>query len=68
MLVDLFFPGLAARRALLGRSICLGASAHDDFGAAELGLLKQRFEPGFKLIVEVVHEDDLGFGDILAVR
>ena len=67
MLVDLFFGGFVPRRALLSGSERFRASAHDNFGAAELHLFEQRFEPGFELVVEIVHEDDLGFGDALAV-
>src|SRR6202021_4178856 len=46
VLVDLFFPGFVPRRALLNGSQRFRASAHDDFGAAELHLLEQRLEPG----------------------
>lgn len=67
MLVDLFLPKFAARSAFLRRSMCLRAPADDDFGTAELDLFQQGLEPGFELVIEIVHEDDLGFGDIFAV-
>ena len=66
MLVDLF-GRLALRGALFARAERFCAPAYYNFGAAELHAFEQRLEPGFELVVEIVHEDDLGFGDVLAV-
>ena len=67
MLVNLLFGRLAPRGALLAGGECLHAPADYNFGAAELDAFEQRLEPGFELVVEIVHENDLGFGDVLAV-
>jgi len=33
----------------------------------ELDAFEQGLEPGLELVVEIIHEDDPGFGDALAV-
>src|SRR5207302_6757531 len=66
MLVN-FFGRFAPRGALLAGAVGFRAPADYNFGAAELDAFEQRLEPGFEFVVEIVHEDDFGFGDALAV-
>src|SRR5260370_35839588 len=67
MLVNLFFGRLASWGALLAGAVRFRAPADYNLGAAELDAFEQRLEPGFELVVEIIHEDDPGFGDALAV-
>src|SRR5258707_7237402 len=67
MLVNLFFRRLASWGALLAGAVRFRAPADYNLGAAELDAFEQRLEPVLELVVEIIHEDDPGFGDALAV-
>src|SRR3977135_1872342 len=67
MLVNLLLGRLASRGALLAGAVRFRAPADYNLGAAELDAFEQRLEPGLELVVEIIHEDDPGFGDALAV-
>src|ERR1700694_5198828 len=66
MLVNLF-GRFTPRGALFAGAVGFRAPADYNLGAAELDAFEERLEPGFELVVEVVHKDDFGFGDALAV-